>query len=120
MTELYPCRCGGKATLETGPDGDTAYVKCAKCGTCSGDIDISVEWCAKDQAIELWNKIMKPDPAQPTHLSDYSKEALLTELKSRENVRAAVLTGGQRLDPDFEVLFIGLDRPEKEESQCSN
>jgi hypothetical protein len=116
MTELYPCRCGGKANLEAYRIGTSAYVICEQCGIHTQSIGASPIYNASEQAIELWNRVMKPE-LQPTYLSDYSTAALVTELKGRDGVRAAALTGGQRLDPDFEALFIGLGEPKKEDSK---
>lgn len=60
MAELKPCPfCGGEAsiyhrTYKTGTE--YMQVTCASCGAMSMDIPASVEYCAKETAIEAWNR----------------------------------------------------------------
>ena len=60
MAELKPCPfCGGCASAhhlayKTGVE--YMQVKCTKCGAMSMDIPASVEYCARQTAIEAWNR----------------------------------------------------------------
>lgn len=57
--ELKPCPfCGGMADFEKDYFCTKSYfwVKCTECGARIASVEESLYYCAKDKAIELWNK----------------------------------------------------------------
>lgn len=60
-TELLPCPfCGGKAKLIINMQS-FAMVRCENCSAKTKNVMQSVDYCAVDEAVKLWNQRMSRD-----------------------------------------------------------
>ena len=63
-TELLPCPfCGGKAKLIINMQSFVPYamVRCENCSAKTKNVMQSVDYCAVDEAVKLWNLRMSRD-----------------------------------------------------------
>lgn len=68
--------CGGEATLDQ--NADKTWVRCRSCRAESNYYKVDLNYCAKDQAIEAWNR--RPEQNNYDDTANISIEVAVTEI----------------------------------------